>query len=139
MRLRLSLLLALVTWAAQVTSAPAEPPKEVWWSFRPLRSPAVPNPVGAAPVRTPIDAFILAKLREKGLTPAPEADRRTLIRRMTFDLTGLPPTPEEVAAFVNDPGADAYERLVDRLLASPHYGERQARFWMDVAHFAETH
>src|SRR6266478_1164043 len=94
-------------------SLPADPPKETWWSFRPLQAPAIPQ-TGA---QHPIDAFILAKLREKNLSPAPAADRRTLIRRVTFDLIGLPPTPEEVAAFVNDPAADAYERLVDRLLA----------------------
>src|SRR5207253_817349 len=87
----------------------------------------------------PIDAFVRAKLREKGLAPAPEADRRTLIRRVTFDLTGLPPTPGEVEAFEQDTSADAYEKVVDRLLASPHYGERWARHWMDAAHFAETH
>ncbi len=89
--------------------------------------------------RTPIDHFILAKLAEKGLRPSREASRRTLIRRLTFDLIGLPPTPEEVAKFLDDPAPDAYERLVDRLLASPHYGERWARHWMDAVHFAETH
>ena len=115
--------------------------KEVWWAFRPLQRPAVPQFTGdeARWVRTPVDAFILAKLREKGLTPAPEADRRMLSRRLAFDLLGLPPTPEETAAFVQDPSPDAYEKLVDRLLASPHYGERWARHWMDVVHFAETH
>ena len=113
-------------------------PAETWWSFRPLVRPVVPK-ADPAWGRTPIDAFVLAKLREKGLSPAPEADRRTLIRRLTFDLTGLPPTPAEIDAFVNDPSPDAYEKVVDRLLASPHYGERWARHWMDAAHFAETH
>jgi hypothetical protein len=89
-------------------------------------------------VRNAIDAFVLARLEKAGLHPAPEADRRTLIRRVTFDLTGLPPTPEEVAAFVADTSPDAYERLVDRLLASLHYGERWAQHWLDVVRYAET-
>ena len=112
-----------------------------WWSLRPLARPAVPTvaPAMAGWARTPIDRFILAKLAEKGLRPSREADRRTLIRRLSFDLIGLPPTPEEVSAFLDDRAPDAYERLVDRLLASPHYGERWARHWMDVVHFAETH
>jgi hypothetical protein len=112
-----------------------------WWSLRPLTRPAVPPvpPAMAGWARTPIDHFILAKLAEGGLRPSPEADRRTLIRRLYFDLIGLPPSPEEVAEFLDDRAPDAYERLVDRLLASPHYGERWARHWMDVIHFAETH
>ncbi len=112
-----------------------------WWSLRPIRRPAIPpvEPAMAGWAHTPIDPFILAKLAEKGLRPSREADRRTLIRRLTFDLIGLPPTPDEVAQFLDDPNPDAYERLVDRLLASPHYGERWARHWMDVVHFAETH
>ena len=112
-----------------------------WWSLRTIERPAVPpvEPAIAGWARTPIDRFILAKLAEKGMSPSREADRRTLIRRLSFDLIGLPPTPEEVTAFLVDPSPDAYERLVDRLLASPHYGERWARHWMDVVHFAETH
>jgi hypothetical protein len=90
-------------------------------------------------VRNPLDAFVLAKLEERGLKPSPEADRRTLLRRLSFDLLGLPPTPDEVEEFVKDDRPDAYERLVDRLLASPHYGERWARHWLDVARFAESH
>ncbi|MHB1558626.1 MAG: PSD1 and planctomycete cytochrome C domain-containing protein [Isosphaeraceae bacterium] len=112
-----------------------------WWSLRPIRRPSVPT-VPEALVRwcrTPIDRFVAAKLAEKGLRPSREADRRTLIRRVTFDLTGLPPTPAEIAAFWADRAPGAYERLVDRLLASPHYGERWARHWMDLVHFAETH
>jgi mono/diheme cytochrome c family protein len=104
-----------------------------WWSLKPLTKPAVP--AGA----NPIDHFIRAKLKEKGLTPSPEADRRTLIRRLYFDLTGLPPSPEEVDAFVISKDAGAYEKLVDKLLASPQYGERWARHWLDVVHFGETH
>ncbi len=112
-----------------------------WWSLRPLTRPKLPtlSEKDAAWVRTPIDAFVIAKLREKGLTPSPEADRRTLLRRLSFDLTGLPPTPEEVATFLADTTPDAYERLVERLLASPSYGERWARHWLDVVHYGETH
>jgi len=89
--------------------------------------------------RTPVDRFIVARLNEHHLTPNQIANRRTLIRRAYFDLVGLPPKPQEVEAFVNDPAADAYERMVDRLLASPHYGERWARHWLDLARFAESH
>jgi mono/diheme cytochrome c family protein len=111
-----------------------------WWSFRPIKKPAVPEVRGQkSEVRNPVDAFVLAKLAEKGLKPSPEADRRTLIRRLYFDLIGLPPSPEEVEAFVASSDADAYEKLVDKLLASPHYGERWARHWLDVVHFGETH
>ena len=89
--------------------------------------------------RTPIDAFILASLNKNKLTPSPEADRRTLIRRLTYDLHGLPPTAEEIEAFAGDRSADAYEKLVDRLLASPRYGERWGRHWLDVVHYGESH
>jgi hypothetical protein len=101
-----------------------------WWSLRPIRRPAVPDAADRGWVRNPIDAFILAGLQRLGLTPAPEADRATLLRRATFDLTGLPPTPEEVEAFVADPDPAAYETRVDRLLASPRYGERWGRHWL---------
>jgi Protein of unknown function (DUF1553)/Protein of unknown function (DUF1549) len=108
------------------------------WAFQtPKRSP-LPVLRTTDRVRNPIDAFVLAKLENAGLTYSPEADRRTLIRRITFDLTGLPPTPSEIDAFVNDRAPDAYERLVERLLASPHYGERWATPWLDLARFAET-
>src|SRR5207302_969781 len=89
-------------------------------------------------VRNPIDAFVLAKLEGKGLKPAPRADKTTLIRRAYFDLLGLPPTPEEVDAFVRDGSPDAYPKLIDRLLESPHYGERWARHWLDLARYAES-
>jgi hypothetical protein len=142
MKLRLGWILAMPLVALNLPAiiASARAP-EVWWSFRPLQLPAVPqaDDADARWIRNPIDAFVLAKLHEKRLAPAPPADRRTLIRRLTFDLIGLPPTPDEIAAFVNDSSPRAYEKLVDRLLASPHYGERWARHWMDVAHFAETH
>ena len=112
-----------------------------WWSFLPLKKAAVPRFEQKAQrwVCNPIDAFVLRKLRSVKLSPSPEADRRTLIRRLTFDLHGLPPTPSAVAAFVNDNRPDAYERLVERLLASPRYGERWARHWLDVAHYGDTH
>ncbi|HXJ61703.1 MAG TPA: DUF1549 and DUF1553 domain-containing protein [Verrucomicrobiae bacterium] len=90
-------------------------------------------------MKSPIDAFILAQLEQHQMSPSPPAARYSLLRRVTFDLTGLPPTPEEAQRFLNDPSPDAYERLVDRLLASPRYGERWARHWMDAVHFAETH
>jgi len=109
-----------------------------WWSFRPLARPATPA-VHSDWARTPIDAFVLAKLQEEGLPPSPEADRRTLIRRLYFDLIGLPPSYDEVQAFVVDEGPSAYEDLVDSLLASPQYGERWGRHWLDVVHYADTH
>lgn len=108
------------------------------WSFRPVTSPPIPETSNNAWVRTPVDAFVLSKLETKGLKPSVEADRRTLIRRLTYDLTGLPPTFDEVQAFVNDSDPAAYERLVDRLLASPRYGERWGRHWLDVARFADS-
>ncbi|MBM3776360.1 MAG: DUF1549 domain-containing protein, partial [Acidobacteria bacterium] len=109
-----------------------------WWSFRKLRRPAVPEVRQRAWVRNPIDAFLLAGIEKKGLRLAPAADRRTLIRRAYFDLTGLPPAPERVEAFVNDPSPDAYRNLVEELLASPRYGERWARHWLDVVRYADS-
>ena len=109
------------------------------WSLQPLSAPeppAVEDPTGWC--RSPIDRFVLAKLEAKGIAPNKLVDRRRLIRRATFDLHGLPPTPEEVAAFVNDPDPAAYEKLIDRLLASPRYGERWASYWLDVARFGES-
>jgi mono/diheme cytochrome c family protein len=111
-----------------------------WWSLQALSgaTPPMPEDAPARWTQSPVDRWVYTKLREKGLTPAPPADRRTLIRRVTFDMTGLPPSPEQVNAFVADESPVAYERLVDRLLASPHYGERWARHWLDVARFAES-
>ena len=108
-----------------------------WWALQPIRAPRVPVVRGAA--RTPVDAFLLAALEKRGLGFSPEADRLTLLRRVSFDLTGLAPTPEEIDAFLADARPDAYERLVDKLLASPAYGERYARHWLDVVRFAESH
>ena len=107
-----------------------------WWSLRPLTQPEVPP---AAAELHPIDAFVDARLADAGLAATEEADRRTLIRRLTFDLHGLPPTPAEVEAFVSNAAPDAYDQLLSRLLASPRYGERWARHWLDTIHFADTH
>ena len=111
------------------------------WAFQPRKDPTPPAFTTAADkawVKTPIDAFLLAGLKKAGLRPAPAADRATLIRRVTFDLTGLPPTPEEIDGFVADRSAKAWEKVVDRLLASPHYGEQWGRHWLDVVRFAES-
>jgi hypothetical protein len=107
------------------------------WAFRPLGAPSVPD-VTDPWVRNPIDAFVWIRAAKAGLRPAPEADRVTLIRRLSFDLLGLPPSPEEAQRFVDDPAPDAYERLVDRLLGSPYYGERWGRHWLDAAHYADS-
>jgi hypothetical protein len=112
--------------------------KSSHWAFQPIRRPALPLVAKSAWVRNGIDAFILSRLEEEKITPSEEADRVTLLRRLTLDLLGLPPAPEEVEAFVNDPRPDAYERLVDRLLASPHYGERWGRHWLDTARYADS-
>ena len=109
-----------------------------WWSFRELVRPAVPQPASAWGANQ-IDRFVAAMLAEKGLSPSRQADRTTLIRRLSFNLHGLPPSPAEVDAFVRDRSPDAYQRLVDRLLASPRYGERWGRHWLDVAHYGESH
>jgi cytochrome c553 len=110
------------------------------WSFQPVKRPAVPKPgTRYSVLRNPIDAFLLSKLGDKGLEFAPPADKRTLIRRVYFDLIGLPPTPAEIDAFLKDNSPEAYEKVVDRLLASPHYGERWGRHWLDLARYAETH
>jgi hypothetical protein len=108
------------------------------WAFQPVRATAAPPVKNAAWVRNPIDAFVLAKLESSELKPSPETDRRTLIRRVFYDLIGLPPDPEEVEAFVADADPGAYAKLVERLLASPQYGEHWARHWLDVARYADT-
>ena len=109
-----------------------------WWAFQPVRpiTPPIPRDPGAA-LANDIDRFLIARLEQEQITPAPPAGRAALIRRVTFDLTGLPPSPEDVAGFVSDPAGDAYARLVDRLIASPQYGERMARQWLDLVRYAD--
>ncbi|MDR3633681.1 MAG: PSD1 and planctomycete cytochrome C domain-containing protein [Isosphaeraceae bacterium] len=114
------------------------PEDRAYWFFEPLRRPQPPTFAPGDRVRTPIDAFVLARLRERGLAFNPDADRATLLRRASLDLTGLPPTIAEVDAFLKDTSADAYERAVDRLLDSPRYGERWGRHWLDVAGYADS-
>ena len=127
---------AWINAGAKLESSPVSQPS--WWSFRKPVRPPLPAVKNASWVRNPIDAFILAKLDQQGLTPAPPADPRTLARRAYFDLHGLPPTPQEVDQFVNDRSDNAYEKLIDRLLASPRYGERWGRYWLDLVRYADT-
>lgn len=128
-------------WPAGITLRDRKLPDSDWWSLKAIHKPPLPTLTAEQLrwVRTPVDAFVLAKLQEHQLSPSPEADRRTLIRRLSFDLIGLPPKPEDVDAFVSDRDPQAYERLVDRLLDSPQYGERWARHWLDVVHYGDTH
>ncbi len=112
---------------------------ETHWAYVPPKRPELPAVQDAKWVRNPIDRFVLAKLEKEGLHPSPETDKTTLLRRVTFDLTGLPPTPAELKAFLADRSPTAYEKVVDRLLASPHYGERMAMQWLDFARYADTH
>ncbi|HXJ43160.1 MAG TPA: PSD1 and planctomycete cytochrome C domain-containing protein [Bryobacteraceae bacterium] len=138
---------AIATWIKNGAGWPAGPAKPVsyvitkeqrdFWAFRPVSAPPIPAVKNAKWVRDSIDNFILSKLEEKGLAPVQPAAKRTLIRRATLDLTGLPPTPEEVDAFVADKSPDAYAKVVDRLLASPRYGERWGRYWLDVARYSD--
>lgn len=125
-------------WPNGVTLKDRRHEHELWWSLQPLKKHPIPTSNSSKPPH-PIDAFIQAKQTPLGLSLSPEADRRTLIRRLSFDLLGLPPSPQEIHAFLGDNATDAYERLVDRLLASPHYGERWCRHWLDVAHYGDTH
>src|SRR5277367_3488771 len=130
-------------WPEALKPAPAgpyviTPERRNFWAFKPVENPAVPEVANKKWARTEIDRFILAKLEAAKLQPAAAADKRTLIRRATFDLTGLPPTPEEVAAFEADKSPEAFARVVDRLLDSPHYGERWGRYWLDVARYSDT-
>ena len=136
----------LTAWVAQGAPMPAGAgayaeaaarPNAPHWSFQTLQRPSVPA-TNDPWVRSPVDAFILQRLRSAGLSPNGPADKRALLRRVTFDLTGLPPTAEDVAAFLADDRPDAFAQVVDRLLASPHYGERMARLWMDVARYSDT-
>jgi hypothetical protein len=111
---------------------------KAFWSFQPLSQPSVPVPHGTDWIQAPIDAFILDRLERAALSPAPPASRASLLRRAYYDLIGLPPTPEQVQAFMNDTSEDAFERVVDQLLDSPHYGEKWGRYWLDLVRFAET-
>ncbi len=145
-----------VAWVDQGAADPRDtPPREAavsdkawaatfaarkdWWSFKPIQKPPVPGVKNAGWSSHPVDRFLLEGMEARGLEPASAADRRTLIRRLSFTLTGLPPTAEEVHAFVNNPAPEAYEQLVARLLESPRFGEHWARHWMDLMRFAETH
>src|ERR1044071_8282465 len=130
---------ALAISLLSLTALAEKANKADFWTFKAAPEVSVPEVKERASARNPIDLFILAQLEQKGLKPSAEADRRTLLRRVTFDLTGLPPTPEEIDAFVGDQSADAYEKVVDRLLSSPAYGERWGRHWLDVAHYGDTH
>ncbi|MBI1842400.1 MAG: PSD1 domain-containing protein [Verrucomicrobia bacterium] len=109
------------------------------WAFEPAKRPAVPEPKNVRWAKNDIDRFVLARLEKEGLQPSKAADKTTLIRRASLDLTGLPPTPEEVDAFLSDRGPDAYEKLIDRLMSSPRYGEQMARSWLDAARYADSH
>jgi hypothetical protein len=135
-----SLVIAALLFAAGASAQSANytPAERRHWAFQPRRQPVVPKFDNEHWVRSPIDAFVLANLKQHGLAPAPPASRRALIRRVTFDLTGLPPAPAEVEAFIKDPDPQAYQKLVDRLLASPRYGEKWGQHWLDLVRFAET-
>ncbi len=131
--------------AAPATAAPSRivppevtPEAKRFWSFRPVKRPPVPTVRNRAWVRNPVDAFVLKGLEDEKLSPAPPASKAALLRRATYDLTGLPPTPAEIAAFVSDRSPKAYEKVIDRLLASPRYGEKWGRHWLDLVRFAET-
>ena len=140
----------LAVLAADLASAEGLPPtdsrgrsdaassRQAHWAFVAPARPAVPEVKNKRWVRNPVDAFILARLERAGIAPSPEADRFTLIRRLFLDLTGLRPTPQQARDFAADPSPDAYEQLVDELLASPHFGERWGRHWLDLARYADT-
>lgn len=123
---------------ADAVAKAASPQSKLHWSWQPVLAQFLPNVVQKDWVRTPVDAFVLAKIEAKGLKPSADADRAAFIRRATLDVWGLIPSPEEVSVFVSDSSPDAYEKLVDRLLASPRYGERQARLWLDLARYADS-
>src|SRR5256714_13950921 len=136
----------IVTGAKTARQEPAEPGKgngiteeeRAFWSFQPIHRPPVPKTKLKDRVRTPVDAFLVAALAKKSLSFSPDAEKITLLRRACFDLLGLPPTPAEVEAFLADKAPEAYEKLIDRLLDSPHYGERWGRHWLDIAGYADS-
>ena len=115
-----------------------EPAKERYWAYRPVSRPAVPVVAAKDRVRTPIDAFLLKRLEERKIAFSPPAAKEVLLRRAKFDLLGLPPTPEEIDEFNRDDSPQAFEKLLDRWLASPHYGERWGRMWLDVVRYADS-
>lgn len=136
----------LVEWTRRGAQAPADgvapnaaQKARSHWAFQPLARPKIPPTRNAGFARTPIDRFLLAAMEKRGVAPNPPADRRTLLRRAYFDLTGMPPSPEDVRSFLADSGPNAFEKVVDRLLASPHYGERWGRYWLDLARYADSH
>src|SRR2546426_4769591 len=126
-----------VAAAAATAEYVIKPEQRAFWSFQPLRKPPAPAVSHATWPKSDIDRFVLARLEKEGLAPVRAADKRTLLRRATLDLTGLPPTPEEIDAFERDDAADAFAKVVDRLLASPRYGESWGRMWLDVARHGE--
>src|SRR3954447_5970604 len=128
----LPLLAALAARVAPAAPVVEKPKPAADWPFVPLARPTVPPVKAKAWLRNPVDAFVLAKLEAAGPPPTPPADKATLLRRVTYDLTGLAPTPDDLASFLADPSDDAYEKVVDRLLASPRFGERWAQHWLDV-------
>ncbi|PYK99307.1 MAG: hypothetical protein DME19_09165 [Verrucomicrobia bacterium] len=138
-QLLVTLMLAVGLPGGHAAAPDTDRPKADHWAFKQSVRPPIPKVKNAGWARNPIDAFVLARLEAERLAPSPEADRITLIRRLSFDLTGLPPTPEEARQFASDTSPDAYEKLVDRLLGSPRYGERWARHWLDTVHYGETH
>src|SRR5205807_5150905 len=134
-------LLPATVWSDNPTTGKASPAIEkrrAHWAFQPSRRPAVPRVRQAERARTAIDAFLLSRLEAKGISFSPDADRITLARRAYLDLWGVPPRPDEIDTFLADGRADAYEQLLDRLLASPHFGERWGRYWLDVVGYADT-
>ena len=131
---KFSFLMIMTSLLFLIVGLPNEKNDNEWWSLQPLKSVNIPDPDQT----NPLDSFILSKLEEQGLKKSVKADRRVLIRRLYFDLWGMPPTPDDIKTFVNDPHPNAYRNLVDKLLASPRYGERWARHWLDVVLFGVT-
>src|SRR5262249_44680476 len=123
---------------AAAQSAAIAAARRDFWSFQPVKNPSPPEVGDEGWIKTPVDRFVLAELERRGMKPSPPADKQTLARRLSFDLVGLPPTPEELDEFLRDDAPAAIERLVERLLASPRYGERWGRHWLDVARYADT-
>ena len=145
MRLSVEQVGLLRTWIDQGANWPAGAPaaaqqtgNPAYWAFQPLRKPPPPRTLNRTWARNAVDQFILHRLEKESISPSPEAPKTTLVRRLYLDLIGLPPDPDEVSAFLADNRADAYERLVDRLLSSPHYGEKWGRHWLDQARYADS-